>query len=205
MVVVLIVVIIAVILSLLYYLQKKKSREGIEEITNQVEQMTDAEYAARVNEKQVEFQKTRFKNMVTKEYFVYHEQGNFICLNDTDPAKYLKIVENQSYIEEFYTEPRYTIAGSYDKDYYLIYFDGKPYVSLPLLQTLYLFDEEKWRKILYPVEFVDGRGYNFLEFLKLALPARHADDEWLKNTSSYTCNRLYFKDLTVAEILNVSN
>ncbi|KIO78977.1 hypothetical protein TH53_00350 [Pedobacter lusitanus] len=82
-----------------------------------------------------------------------------------------------------------------------LYFDEKPYVSLSLLQTLYLFDESLWRKILYPIEYIDGLGYNFTEFLKLSLPGRHPDDKWLEETSSASCNRFYFKDLTVAEIL----
>lgn len=201
---ILIIVVIAVILGFLYYSQKKSAKDGIKEITNQVEQMSDTEWEEQVNEKQVQLEKTIFKNVVTKTVFFYFEQGSFIQSGE-DPyrARYIKICENQSYIEEFYTEPRYSIAGRYNTDYYIIYFDGKAYVSLSLLQTLYLFDESKWRKILYTVEFIDGFGYNFSEFLKLSLPERHPNEKWLEDTSTDTCNRLYFKDLTVEEILTV--
>ncbi|MBB6501833.1 hypothetical protein [Pedobacter cryoconitis] len=96
-------------------------------------------------------------------------------------------------------------AGTYDDEYYIKYFDGKPYVSLSLLLTLYHFDESKWYKVLYPIEYVEGYGYSFLEFMKLLLPERHPDDKWLGNISPEACNRFYFKDLTVAEILSVSD
>jgi len=201
--IILIIIVIAVILGFLYY-SKNKGEDGVEKMINQLEQMTDAEWTKQVNEKQAQLEKTRFKNLVTKESFVYFGKGNFIQLgSDIVQAKFLKIVENQTYIEEFYTEPRYSVAGRYDNEYYIIYFDGKAYVSLSLLQTLYLFDESKWRKILYSVEFIDGFGYNFSEFLKLSLPGRHPNEKWLEDTSTETCNRLYFKDLTVEEILSV--
>ncbi|QNR84510.1 hypothetical protein H9N25_21835 [Pedobacter riviphilus] len=198
------IIAIVVILGFLYYSQNKGVKDGVEKMINQVERMSDTEWARQVNEKQMQLEKTVFKNVVTKESFVYFEQGNFIRSgSDIAQAKFLKIVENQTYIEEFYTEPRYSVAGRYNTDYYIIYYDGKAYVSLSLLQTLYLFDESKWRKILYPVEFIDGYGYNFSEFLKLSLPGRHPNEKWLEDTSTETCNRLYFKDLTVEEILSV--
>ncbi|WP_316826652.1 hypothetical protein [Pedobacter miscanthi] len=201
-----IILIIAIVPGFLYYFQKKKNKKGVEEIISQVEQMNDEDWDWQVKEKQQELGKTIFKNVVTKDIFIYFGQGRFIQSgNDNNGAKFLNISENHGYKEEFYTEPCYSIAGKYDNDYYIIYFDAKPYVSLSLLQSLYLFDESKWRKVLYPVAFIDGLGYDFLDFLKLSLPERHPDDEWLKNTSTATCNRLYFKDLTAAAILNVPN
>jgi hypothetical protein len=201
---ILIVVVIAVVLAFLYYSQNKGTKDGVEEVINQVEQMADTEWAEQVNEKQLQLEKTIFKNVITKAVFFYSGQGNFIQSGEApDRARYLKICENQSYIEEFYAEPAYSVAGRYNTDYYIIYFDGETYVSLSLLQTLYLFDELKWRKILYPVEFIDGLGYNFSEFLKLSLPERHPNEKWLEDTSTDFCNRFYFKDLTVEEILSV--
>jgi hypothetical protein len=198
-----IIIVIAVVLGFLFY-SKNKGEDGVKKMINQLEQMTDAEWTKQVNEKQSQLEKTRFKNLVTKESFVYFGQGNFIQSgSNIAQAKFLKVGENQTYIEEFYTEPRYSVVGRYDNEYYIIYFDGKAYVSLSLLQTLYLFDESKWRKILFPVEFVYGFGYNFSEFLKLSLPRRHPNEKWLEDTSTETCNRLYFKDLTVEEILSV--
>lgn len=200
---ILIIMVIAVVLGFLYYSKNKGVKGGVEKMINQVEQMSDIEWAGQVNEKQVQLEKTIFKNIVTKAVFFYFGQGGFIQYGEEPSrARYLKICENQSYIEEFYTEPRYSIAGKYNTDYYIIYFDGKAYVSLSLLQTLYLFDESKWRKILYPVEFIDGFGYNFSEFLKLSLPERHPNEKWLEDTSTDTCNRFYFKDLSVDEILS---
>jgi hypothetical protein len=201
---ILIVVVIAVVLAFLYYYQNKGTKDGVEEVINQVEQMADTEWAEQVNEKQLQLEKTIFKNVITKAVFFYSGQGNFIQSGEApDRARYLKICENQSYIEEFYAEPAYSVAERYNTDYYIIYFDGEAYVSLSLLQTLYLFDELKWRKILYPVEFIDGLGYNFSEFLKLSLPERHPNEKWLEDTSTDFCNRFYFKDLTLEEILSV--
>ena len=200
-----IIIIIAVIIGFIYYfLNRHMGDTYTREMINQLEQMPDAEWTKQINEKQAQLEKTIFKNVVTKESFIYFGQGNFIQSgSDIAQAKFLKVGENQTYIEEFYTEPRYSVAGRYNTDYYIIYFDGKAYVSLSLLQTLYLFDESKWRKILYPVEFIDGFGYNFSEFLKLSLPGRHPNEKWLEDTSTETCNRLYFKDLTVEEILSL--
>ena len=201
---ILIIVILAVVLGFLYYSQNKGTTAGFEGLIDQVEQMSDTEWAGQVNDKQLQLEKTIFKNVVTKTIFFYFGQGSFIQSGE-DPygARYLKIGENQGHIDEFYFEPRYSIAGRYDADYYIIYFDGNAYVSLSLMQTLYLLDESKWRKILYPVEFIDGLGYNFSEFLKLSLPERHPNEKWLADTSTGTCNRFYFKDLTVEEILSV--
>jgi hypothetical protein len=202
---ILIIIIIAVVIGFIcFFLNRHTWDACAKEMINQLEQLPDAEWTKRVSEKQVQLEKTRFKNLVTKESFVYFGQGNFIQSgSDIAQAKFLKIVENQTYIEEFYTDPCYSVAGRYNTNYYIIYYDGKAYVSLSLLQTLYLFDESKWRKILYPVEFIDGSGYNFSEFLKLSLPGRHSNEKWLEDTSTETCNRLYFKDLTVEEILSV--
>ncbi len=202
---ILIIVIIAVVIGLIYYfLNRHMGNAYTREMINQLEQMPDEEWTKQVNDRQSQLEKTRFKNIVTKESFVYFGQGNFIQSgSNVAQAKFLKVGENQTYIEEFYTEPRYSVVGRYDNEYYIIYFDGKAYVSLSLLQTFYLFDESKWRKVLYPVEYVDGFGYNFIEFLKLSLPERQADQKWLEDTSTETCNRFYFKDLTVEEILNI--
>lgn len=165
--------------------------------------MSAHDYEEQVREKQLQLEKTRLKNIVTKEAFFYSGQGCFTRSgNHRDQTKYIKIYVGEDQMREFYAEP-YSIAGTYDHDYYIKYFDGKPYVSLTLLQTLYLFDESKWRKVLAPVEYTEGLGYNFLEFLQLSLPERHPDDQWLKDRSSGTCNRLYFKDLTTEEILRV--
>jgi hypothetical protein len=199
----LILTFVVITLCFLYYYQNKKSKKGVGEIIDQIFQISADEYEESVRQVQARLEKTKLKNIVTREAFVYFGQGNFIRSGDNiDGAKYLKICENQDYIEEFHKEPRYSLIGTYNKDYYIIYFDEKPYVSLSLLQTLYLFDESKWRKVLYPIEFIDGLGYNFLEFQRLSLAERHPDDKWLKDSSSGTCNRSYFKDLTVAEILS---
>lgn len=201
---VLILAVVAIALGFLYYFIHKKSDKGIDEIIDQLSQMSDTEYEESVSKLHVELEKTKLKNVVTGETFIYFGQGNFIRSgDDIENAKYLKICENQDYTDEFHQEPRYIVVGTYDKEYYIIYFDEKPYVSLSLLQTLYLFDESMWRKVLYPIEFIDGLGYNFLEFLQLSLPERHPDNKWLEDRSSGTCNRFYFKDLTVAEILSV--
>jgi uncharacterized protein YxeA len=200
-----IIIIIAVVIGFIYYFLNRHTGDAYaKKIINLLEQMPDTEWAKQVNEKQLQLEKTIFKNVITKAVFFYSGQGNFIQSGEArDRARYLKICENQSYIEEFYAEPAYSVAGRYNTDYYIIYFDGEAYVSLSLLQTLYLFDELKWRKILYPVEFIDGLGYNFSEFLKLSLPERHPNEKWLEDTSTDFCNRFYFKDLTVEEILSV--
>jgi hypothetical protein len=200
---VLILAFVVIVLIFLYY-KNKKSKSSVEEVIDQMEQMSDAEYGESVRQLQVRFGKTKFKNVVTGEAFIYFGQGNFIKLgNNTEIAKYLKFYENMDYIEEFRIDPEYSIEGRYNKDYYITYFDEKPYVSLPLLQTLYLLDETKWRKVLYPIKSIDGFGYDFLEFLQLSLLERHPDNKWLEDRSSDFCNRFYFKDLTAEEILSV--
>ncbi|KQW99245.1 hypothetical protein [Flavobacterium sp. Root420] len=200
---VLILVLVVIVLVFLYY-KNKKSKSGVEEVIDQIDLMSDAEYGESVRQLQVRLGKTKFKNVVTGEAFIYSGQGNFIRLgNNAEIAKYLKFCENVDYIEEFRIDPGYSIEGRYNKDYYITYFDEKPYVSLPLLQTLYLFDESKWRKVLYPIKFIDGFGYDFLEFLQLSLLERHPDHKWLEDRSSDFCNRFYFKDLTAEEILSV--
>jgi hypothetical protein len=203
MVAVLIFVLVVIALVLLYYYQNKKSKSSVEEIIDQIDQMSETEYEESVRQVQVRLEKTKLKNVVTGESFIYFGKGKFIRLGyNTEITKYLKFCENTDYMEEFRTDPGYSVEGRYNKDYYIIYFDEKPYVSLPLLQTLYLFDESKWRKVLYPIEFIDGFGYDFLGFLQLSLPERHADDKWLEDNSSDFCNRFYFKDLTVEVILS---
>ncbi|WP_202702308.1 hypothetical protein [Flavobacterium sp. UGB4466] len=201
---VLILVFVVIALVFLYYYQNKKRKSHVEEIMDQIEQMSDTEYEESVRQVQVRLQKTKLKNVVTGEAFVYFGKGNFIRLGDhTKNAKYLKFCENADYMEEFRTDLGYSLEGRYNKDFYIIYFDEKPYVSLPLLQTLYLFDESKWRKVLYPIEFIDGFGYDFLGFLQLSLSKRYPDNRWLEDNSSDFCNRFYFKDLTVEVILSV--
>lgn len=202
--IVLILVFVVIALVFLFYYQNKKSKSGVEEVIDQIDQMSDTEYEESVRQLQVRFEKTKLKNVVTREAFIYFGQGNFIRLGDNaEIAKYLKFCDNTDYMEEFHTDPGYSLEGRYNKDYYITYFDEKPYVSLPLLQTLYLFDESKWRKVLYPIEFIDGIGYDFLGFLQLSLQERHPDNRWLEDRSSDFCNRFYFKDLTVEEILSV--
>jgi hypothetical protein len=201
---VLILAFVAIALGFLYYFFHKKSDKAIDEMIDQLSQMSDTEYEESVRKLHADLEKTKLKNLVTGEAFIYFGQGKFIRSgDDIESAKYLEIFENQDYTDEFRQEPRYTLVGRYDKEYYITYFDEKPYVSLSLLQTLYLFDESMWRKVLYPIEFIDGLGYNFLEFLQLCLPERHPDDKWLEDRSSGTYNRFYFKDLTPAEILSV--
>jgi len=200
---VLILVLVVITLIFLYYYQNKKSKRGVEEVIDQIDQMSDTEYEESVRQLQVRLEKIKLKSVVTGEAFIYFGQGNFIRLGDnTETAKYLKFCENTDYMEEFRSDPGYSLEGRYNKDYYVIYYDEKPYVSLPLLQTLYLFDESKWRKVLYPIEFIDGFGYDFLGFLELSLPERYPDNRWLEDRSSDFCNRFYFKDLTAEEILS---
>lgn len=198
-----IIIIFAAVLVFLYDRNKIKD-DDVGQVIHELENMSDTEYAESVREKQAFLKKIKIKNIATKEAFMYYEKGLFIQLNpDSGNPRYLNMSENKHYTEEFHNQPRYVVAGTYNNEYYIIYLDETPYVSLSLLQTLYLFDESMWRKVLYPVEFIDGLGYNFLEFLKLSLPQRNPDNKWLDETSSETINRFYFKDLTAAEILSV--